>query len=637
MSLSPHGPPDSPLPPAAAVETPAPADNPSPLWLRRDLLIAFALLAGLILTYLPALTGGFLWDDDAYISDNHTLLTAAGLRAIWVDPSATSNTHTHQYYPLTFTAFWTIHHLFGLTPLAYHVVTLLLHATAAILFWKFLQSLRLPGALLAAALFAFHPLNVMSVAWMTELKNTLSCSLALAAAWAYIRYAGLGIFEDETNAPRWRWYALSLLLFLLAMLAKTAISFLPISLLLILWWQKPRLTRCDLLTLLPMIAISLGMGALTIHIERHAGGASGPAYAIPFVDRLLVSGRSFWFYLWKLLCPARLTFIYPRWNVNAAQWTQWLYPIATAAALAAAWFARRRVGKGLFAALAHFYVSTSLLVLFVVLYMMRYSFVAGHWAYFGSLSIAALVAAPLAREFEKISLAQKSQIQWSAGLALTVLLATLSHAESRSYTSIETLWRDNIAVNPDSFMAHNNLARILLRQDRVDDALFESREAVRINPADEHAYINLGNALRREGRVDEGIAQYRKALDLDPNYADAHLDIGNALLAQGHADAALPEYVEALRINPNYAQAHFNLALLFSAQSRPDNALTEYHEALRIDPNLAEAHANLGFLLLQLGRTDEALAEFREALRLAPDAPLAPQMRQQIQSYGSGQ
>jgi protein O-mannosyl-transferase len=141
----------------------------------RTTLIALAFFAALLIAYWPALPGGFLWDDDSYISENPTLTMPGGLWAIWFDPSATC-----QYYPLSFTAFWAICKGFGLNPVAYHLATLFFHGATAIMLWKVLDRLRVKGALLAGILFALHPVNVMSVAWMTELKNTLSCSLALA-------------------------------------------------------------------------------------------------------------------------------------------------------------------------------------------------------------------------------------------------------------------------------------------------------------------------------------------------------------------------------------------------------------------------------------------------------------------------
>jgi protein O-mannosyl-transferase len=174
-------------------------------WSGRDSMIGLLLFAALLLAYYPALHGGFLWDDDTYISANLALHTLAGLRAIWLDPSATC-----QYYPLSFTFFWAIYQVCGLNPLGFHIVTLLLHGVAAILFWQVLAHLRVRGALLAAAIFAFHPVNVMSVAWMCELKNTLSASLALGAAWAYVRFARLGVYGSALpQHSDWRSYALA--------------------------------------------------------------------------------------------------------------------------------------------------------------------------------------------------------------------------------------------------------------------------------------------------------------------------------------------------------------------------------------------------------------------------------------------
>jgi tetratricopeptide (TPR) repeat protein len=588
-------------------------------WPGNDWIIALLLFAALLLAYSPALRGGFLWDDDTYISANSILLTLQGLRAIWLDPSATC-----QYYPLSFTAFWVINHFFGLTPLAFHLVTLSLHAADSILFWQILKRLRLKGALLAGALFALHPVNVMSVAWMTELKNTLSCSLALGAAWAYVRFAGLGVYEQApdsvggaaTKETPWRWYILSLVLFQLAMLAKTAVSFLPASLLLVVWWQRPRITRRDLLSLIPMLGISVGMGAFTIYIERHAGGASGAEFTIGFLDRVLISGRSFWFYLGKLVWPDPLIFIYPRWKLDAGEWWQWLYPLATLAALSAAWIARRRIGKGVFVALMHSYISTSMLVLMVVLYMMRYSFVADHWQYFGSLSIIALIASGITRAMDRLGEPWAKALEMGVGIVLVLGLGALTWAQTAMYTDIETLWRTTIADNPECWMAHNNLGLLLIHQGRAQEAIAQYRAAFQVNPTYADAHSNLGNALNNEGRTEEAIAEFREALRINPNYADAYNNLGIALFQQGHFEDAIAQYRESLRINPGNAAAHNNLANALFEQGRVDEAIAQYGEALQINPDIAQAHYNLGQALFGRGRTEEAIAHYRESLRI---------------------
>jgi tetratricopeptide (TPR) repeat protein len=576
-------------------------------------VLAIALIAATILFYWPALHGGFLWDDDTYISANPALLSLAGLRAIWIDPSATC-----QYYPLSFTFFWAIYQLCGLNPLGFHLATLLLHCVAVILFWQVLLRLRVRGALLAAAIFALHPVNVMSVAWMTELKNTLSASLALGAAWAYIRFARLGVYESASpKETTWPWYVLSLALFLLAMLAKTAVSFLPATLFLVLWWQRERITRRDILSLIPMLAISLGMGAFTIYIERHAGGASGPEFKIGFLDRLLISGRSFWFYLGKLLWPSQLTFIYERWNLDAGDWRQWLYPVAALAVLSGAWMARRRIGKGVFAALMHFYISTSLLILVAVLYMMRFSFVADHWQYFGSLSIIALIASGITGALDRLGRWARP-LEMGLGLALVLGLGLLTSAQCRMYSDIETLWRATIARNPQCWMAYTNLGNLLWQQGRTQESIAACRQALRIKPDSVEASTNIGDALFHQGKLQEAVAQFREALRLDPNYAYAHNDLGLVLVQQGRPEEAIAQFREASRIKPNDSEAHNNLAGVLRQQGRPEEAIAEYREALRINPVYGDARFNLGATLLQVGRPEQADPQFRAALQINP-------------------
>jgi tetratricopeptide (TPR) repeat protein len=463
----------------------------------------------------------------------------------------------------------------------------------------------------------------MSVAWMTELKNTLSCSLALGAAWAYVRFAGLGVYEREnvenasTKKTPWRWYVLSLVLFQLAMLAKTAVSFLPVSLLLLLWWQRRSITRRDLLSLLPMLGISAGMGALTIYIERHGGGASGAVFNIGLLDRVLISGRSFWFYLGKLLWPWPLIFIYPRWEPDVRVWWQWLYPAATLAVLSGAWMARRRIGKGLFVALMHFYISTSMLIFMVVLYMMRYTFVTDHWQYFGCLGIFALLASGITRATDRMGPWGKP-LEMGLGIVVAIGLGALTWAQCATYSDAETLWSTTIARNPGCWMAHNNLGLIFIHQGRTEEAIAQYRAAFQANPSYGDAHSNLGNALNKEGRTSEAIAEFREALRLNPADGDAHNNLGIALFQQGHIQEAIAEYNEVLRINPANAVAHNNLGNIFFEQGLVDEAIAQYRQVLQINPDIELAHYYLGKALLNRGRTEEAIAEYREAIRINP-------------------
>lgn len=571
----------------------------------KDCLAALAIITATVVFYLPALHGGFLWDDNTHISDNAALRTFEGLREIWINPAATC-----QYYPLTFTVFWASYHLWGLSTTGYHFLNVFLHGIVAVMLWQILSRLRVRGALLAGAIFALHPVNVMSVAWMTELKNTLSASLALGSCWAYIRFACLGVYDHRNNsrtatvpAFKWSFYILSLLLFQLAMFAKTAVSFLPVTLLLIVWWQRERLTRRDVLAQLPMLVLAVGMSTLTVYIERHAGGAYGKEFSLGFMERILVSGRSFWFYLGKLVFPLQLSFIYKRWNVDTDVWWQYLYPACTFALLAGLWMAKSRVGKGVCVAFMHFYISTSLLILAVVLYMMRYSFVSDHWQYFGSMSMIALIAAGLSQLWNNL---RDKYRPYGTKLAFILLfvLGILTWNQAVIYADNETLWRVTVARNPDSWMPHDNLGNALSQNGKVDEAIEEHSVALRLNPNSAETYSNLANALLQNEQIQDAIVCYKKSLQLNPSNQATHYNLGNLLLfktnqlddAISHLETCV-EIEKNLTVWPGNFYAHYDLGLACYKANRALEAATHYRKALEIRPDFPPALINLAWML----------------------------------------
>jgi Flp pilus assembly protein TadD len=583
-----------------------------PVW-QGGLIVLLVLLA-----YIPALHGDFLWDDDTHISTNNTLHSMSGLQAIWLKPGATA-----QYYPLTFTVFWVGYHLWGLNTLGYHLVTLCMHCVTALLLWQVLARLRVRGAWLAGAIFALHPVCVMSVAWMTELKNTLSGALALTAGWAYLRYARLGVYDEgkgfETRTARadWRFYALALVLFQLALLAKTAVSFLPLTLFLIVWWQRDRLSWRDLWPLLPMLGMAIAMGQVTSYVERHSGGASGAQFDIGFAERVLISGQSFWFYLGKLFFPYSLTFIYPRWQMNSAVWWQYIYPVATVGFLFGLWKMRHRIGKGPFVAMLHFYISTSFLILVLVLFMTRYSFVSDHWQYFGCMSVIALAAAGISRGLDMI----EGTGQFINPLIYGVLmlgLTVLSWRQAGIYTNKETLWRDTLSKNPDCWLAHNNLGVFLKNHGHIEEAMNHYRKAILISPGYFESLNNLGVALAEKGQFDEAIENYRKAVQINPIYFEAFNNLGVALAAKGRSDEAIDNYRRAIQIKPNFPGALINLGVALAARGQFDEAINNYRLALQINSDSLGALNNLAWTLATA--PDSKLRDGAEAVDLAERA-----------------
>jgi tetratricopeptide (TPR) repeat protein len=574
---------------------------------------ALLLMVVVVMVYWPALHGDFVWDDDSHISANHALRSLKGLWDIWFQPGATC-----QYYPLSFTGFWIGYHLWGLNPLGYHLVTVVLHGVVAVLLWQVLKRLEVRAAWLAGAIFALHPVNVMSVAWMTELKNTLAGALVLGAVWAYLRFAGLGVYE--TTAPEktdWRYGLLALAFFQLAMFAKTAVSFLPVTLLLLVWWKRGRIAWRWVWPLPVMLGIAVGMGLVTLHVE-HIHGATGDEFRMGLLERVLVSGRSFWFYLGKLFFPYPLTFIYERWKIDAGVWWQYVYPVATMGILGGLWFLRRRIGKGVFVALLHFYITTSMLVLVQVLYMMRYSFVSDHWQYFGCMSVFAVAAAGIAGALSRLGMwARPSGAIMITGLLLA--LATLSWRQCAMYADAETFWQSTIRRNPNCPMAYYNLGLAYFQQGRLNEAISQYQKVLQINPDETDALNNLGSSFLQQGRLDEAIAHYQKALAIKPDSAETHYNLGNALFQQGRTDEAMTHYQKALAINPDSAEAHYNLGNAFLQQGQMNEAMAQYQKALAIKPDYAEVHNNLGNVFIHQERVEDAIAHFQKALAIKPD------------------
>jgi protein O-mannosyl-transferase len=343
---------------------------------RKEWWLGLLLLAVILLAYQPVWHAGFVWDDDNYVTKNRTLHDLSGLRQIWFDTKATP-----QYYPLVYTTFWVEYHVWKLNPLGYHIVNELLHALGAILLWRVLKRLELPGAWLAAAIFALHPVNVESVAWITERKNVLSGVFFFAAAWAYLRFAG----ETGSQKRRRGWWLAGLLLFVCALLSKTAACSLPVVLLLARWWKQKRLEWGDVLPLVPFFVVGLGLGLQTAWLEKHHVGAGGAEWSASFAERWLIAGRALWFYAGKLFWPVNLTFVYPRWQLDVGIWWQWLFPAGALATVATLWFGRKKFGGGPLAAILIFASTLFPILGFLNVYYMRYSFVADHFQYFAEI------------------------------------------------------------------------------------------------------------------------------------------------------------------------------------------------------------------------------------------------------------
>lgn len=618
----------SPRPPAASTAPRAELSSEiSPAWF-------FCLLLGLCLAlYFPALRGELLWDDAGHITRSD-LRSLTGLGRIWFELGA-----TQQYYPILHSAFWIEHRLWGDAPLGYHLINVLLHATAAFLFGGVSRRLKIPGARFAALLFALHPVCVESVAWISEQKNTLSAVFYLSAALVYLR------FDVER---RGKFYVWASVFFGLALLTKTVTASLPAALLVILWWQRGRVEwRRDVTPLLPWFSAGAAMGLLTAHFEHELIGARGADFALNVLERCLLAGRVGWFYLGKLLWPSPLVFIYPRWNVEATAAGQWLFPAAALAALGAlAWWSRRQ--RGPLAGVLIFGGTLFPVLGFFNVYPFVFSYVADHFQYLASLGLFALIAAGLTVRFATLSRALRLVL---AG-ALLATLAALTWRQCGVYQNLFTLYETTLRQNPQAWMAHHNLALALSSSGRAAEAVPHLEAVLKLKPDYAPAENNLGEVLVQLGRPSEAIPHLERALALQPKYPFAERNLGLAFATLGRTAEALPHFEAAVRLDPTYADAelnwgiglmltnrfpeavpHFERAIKLSPDSayihdtygralanarRFNEAIAQHRRAIELDPGSSEAHLNLSTALRQLGRISEADAEQREAMRLKP-------------------
>ena len=465
-------------------------------WLFGLFLVAVTLVA-----YGPAWHAGFIWDDDAYLTQNPLLTAPDGLRRIWFSLDSPS-----QYFPLTYTTFYLERGLWGLNPAGYHWVNLLLHAANALLVWRLLARLRVPGAWLAAAIFALHPVQVESAAWITERKNVLMGFFFLLTLWAWLKF-----INDQCRRP-WLFYVLALVFYALALSAKTTACTLPAALLLILWLKKMSINWRRLAQVAPFVAMGIGMGLVTVWWERHHQLAQGKLFEIGLVERVLIASRAVWFYAGKLLWPANLAFSYPRWTISASDAGAYGWVAVLGLAI---WRARRWTGRSVEVAAAFFVATLSPVLGFIMLYTFQYSFVADHYQYLACIGPMALAAAGLEMGLGRVA---RGKLFLKPALCVVLLMAlgALTWRQCGMYANAETLWQATLARNPDSWLAHNNLGTILRQEGRVDEAITHYQEALKIMPGNESVHFNLAKASYQKGKVDQAIAQFQLALQLEP-------------------------------------------------------------------------------------------------------------------------
>ena len=555
------------------------------------------LLLMVLVAYWPMTSAGYIWDDPAYVIDNVELRSLSGLWRIWFVPSATP-----QYYPLVFTTFWVEYHLWGLRPLGFHVVNIVLHAVNAILLYRILVTLRLSGAFFAAAVFAVHPVHVESVAWITERKNVLSGLFYLLAFQAYWRFATSQILTTESpHKGRWWSYSLALVSYVCALLSKSVTASLPAAILVVWWWRNGRIGWRQVLPLVPFFVVGVVAGLHTAQVELNHVGAEGADWNWSTWERCLIAGRAVWFYLGKLVWPHPLIFIYPKWKIDSTSIWQALYPLSAVGLLVCLWAGRHRWGRGPLAAALLFGGTLVPALGFVNVYPMRFSFVADHFQYLASIAAISFCVASIT-----------VFLQWSKRLGhyttmimslVVLVLGSIAFVRCDDYRGREEIWSATIADNPDCWLAPLHLAALRLEQQKFREAL---------------SLFEIVLSLKAKEPYEPA-----EMADLHAGMADCCTRLGDTSSAQKHTRASLA-FFEQLQ-NDRFqdpAAVRYNIAISHQKLGEFELAATEFRRLLEIDPENATANHELGSLLVGLNQIEEAASRFEASLRKDPKNPL---------------
>jgi Flp pilus assembly protein TadD len=554
------------------------------------------------------------WDDDKYVTGNALIerLDPGGAREMF----RISSVFAGNWAPLTILSYAVDHALWGRRPVGYHLTNLLLHALCTLLLYVLLRkvlgrgdpdSATLPSAV-AAALFAIHPVQVESVAWISERKNVLGMTLMIASFLAWLRASRSPLSGSAAGA--------FLLLFAGALLAKAQAVILPPILLLFEWLERPGREEEPLsvggrgILLLAAFALAGAMGWITIRVQDTATQArmTGDLLGAVATAPVLLLG-----YVKDLLFPMN----------RAAILTPGVYGAPWQAAPLAAWILllvwligvtalRRSRPHPAFFSL--WFVGALLPVLNLVplpvLAADRYQY----WAAPGLLALTGLGTAAL---WDRLAGARKLA---AAALIVSVagLLGALTVARVKVWENSLTLWTDAVRKAPFSAQARRNLGGTLLQAGRMREAERELREAVRMDPAYGRARTNLGLSLLAQGKFGEAERELREALRLDPYNVSARSNFAVALYTIGKKREAVSEIRKVLRLEPRHARARGNLGIILYELGENEEAEKQLRAALRLDPRQPRARRALGGVLLKQGKLEEAERQLLEALRLQP-------------------
>ena len=611
--------------------------------------VAAALItAAIFLAYSPSIGGGFILDDDKLLTESDLVRASDGIQRYWRTAEAVD------YWPLSNSSLWLEWRLWAMHPAGYRVTNLVLHAAESILIWILLRRLAIPGALLAAALFALHPVNVEAVAWIAQRKDMLALLFFLLSILWYLDYlksAHLRLAAKQLSAAQHSasthssfifhpsslipypssFYWLSLTAFVLAMLSKASTVVLPVVLLLVAWWTRPlaeiptaagqpktrllAFIRLNLLCTAPFFLIAGALAVVNIWFQTH--GEDVVVRAASLSERIIGAGCVPWFYLYKAILPLDLAFVYPRWHIDAGDPLLWLPFLAAVALTAVLCLCQRRWSRPLLLAWAFFCVSLSPAMGFADAGFMKHSLVADHYQHIAIIACAALVAAAFG-----IWRVQTRRVLHTATPAIAVAavaaLGLLTWRQSALYTDAVTLYTVALQKNPDSWMIENDMGKKLFEKGMVDESVRHYHAALRLRPDFTEAHYNLGLVYAQAGKPQQAIDEYEQALRSGaPAYPQIFNNMGNALIQIGKPAESIAYFEKALNLQPDYTLALNGLGAALLKTGRPLDAIEQFKRVLRLAPDDINTWNNLVYAYESARRYGDALATAQKTIELA--------------------
>ena len=583
----------------------ATAAPPTVKRLPEDSLRAAALVILVVIAYLPGFTGGWLWDDNQLVTENPLVTEAASLWRIWFD------NRSNDYFPVTLTSFWLEYRLWGDWAPGYRTINILLHAANTVLVWRILVRLGVPGAWLAAAVWGIHPVNVASAAWVAERKNTLSMFFGCLSVLGWMSY--------EDSGER-RFYGWALLSFVVALLAKTSLVTLPLILPVLSWWRRGRMTRVDLVRIIPFLLVSLVLGLVTLWYQMGQTRSPGPGAVAAIAASIprggVLAGRAVAFYLWKDLWPTKLAMVYGLWPLDTTRPMAYLPTLVVAAAVAGLWWCREKswARAALLAALVYLLALLPILGFLPAAYLKVHACVADHWQY---VALVAPVALAVAAAHRLLSGRREGIL---AATTVLLILCILTFRQAAIHRTVKGMWAHNLAI-ADVWEAHLGMSIVLAQEGRKGEAIDEARLAVAGAPRAIMTNSNLTNLLMEEQRYPEALQAYRAVLAIGGD-RDVRIYRGAGLASALMGDLAGAErsFAAGAEIAPDSFEIFLDWGQVLGELRRPREAVARYREALALREDHPEALNALAYLLAcHPGRTGDgdAVADAAEAVALA--------------------